>query len=447
MSKLVWSGGASPIPFLPLLRPGDSAHTAIALNFLTLSQGSYQRSANTFLPGVGRADKRRVERGCRAFASAAFGDAEQAARVLYENTLFGVLCRGLSTDAQATIASVLISGPQLNEPSWLLRSFTARMKSTWTPNHRSCPECVQEDLDERGYAAWKVLHELAQVDRCVYHGCALQPDLPVSGTSPTLTYYNRLPRNARCGSRYDTATVKVPRSAGCNRYLQGWLRAFEGKTPVLAVDKWMSAVARAIAVTGSRSELHSVLELHLIREWECTLGDVAAWLKIRSGRDFLARELALATHPGCLAQRIVVLGALETAGLIVDRLQPQTEFRFSERTPEEPGITPDRSPLHAFCKVVLDAGYPPTLVAALESGCSMTEMVKVLGADSHANLIAAIPDELLARLLDCNVWSEKSWIRYAIRSRRVGKGPRAQSESRHRMFDQLLQDARETARN
>jgi hypothetical protein len=370
-------------PFTPLLRPGDSVHNVFAFHYLMSNRVSYEAVRAALLPGSRRNDKRRVERVCRAFAGAVFGDEEQAAQVLYQNTLFGAVCRGLSTDAQVTIANVMVSGPQADEPGWLLRSFASRLKSIWTRSHRSCSKCIQEDLDERGFPAWRVLHELAQVDRCVYHGCALQPDLPVAGSLRRKTYYGRLPSITRAGRRYDLEEGAMPRSAGCSRYLQGWLRAFRGETPVVAVDNWMQAVGRAIAATGGRSELHAVLESHIVREWDGTLADVAGRLRIKSGGDFLARELALATHPGCLAQRIVVMGALEAAGIITDSSRPQAEFLFGDpdRTANQLAET-----IRSWMRSVGGCWMPGTLhavVDALASGLPGNQISTMIGSCSR----------------------------------------------------------------
>jgi hypothetical protein len=415
-------------------------YTVFALYHLMSNRVSYEGICAALQPGSRRFDKRRVERVCRAFTVPVFGDEQLTAGVLYENTLFGALCRGLSTDAQVTIANAMIAGPQADEPGWLLRSFASRVRSIWTRAHRSCPKCVEEDLDEQGFPAWRVLHEIAQVDRCVYHGCALQPDLPAAGGLGLQTYYNRLPNIVHDGRWCALEGDAVPRSAGCSRYLEGWLRAFRGETPVLAVDNWIQAVASAIATTGSRGELHAVLESHIVREWEGTLADVAGWLRIRSASEFLDHELALATHPGCLAQRIVAMGSLEAVGLITDSSRPQAEFLFYAYPPQGEMARADRSPVQAFCRTLLDAGYPPSVVDALARGLPRAQIDKLVGSCSGnvSVLLAVMSDELIAKLSECRDWPEDSWIRSAMRDRQAGRRARPQSRSKHRMFDHLI---------
>ena len=139
---------------MPLLRPGDSVHTVFAFYHLMSNRVSYDGICAALQPGSRRNDKRRVERVCRAFTTTVFGDEQLTARVLYENTLFGALSRGLSTDAQAQIARVLVAGPQTDAPQWLLGSFASRMRSSWTRTHRACSQCVEDDLDTQGFPAW-----------------------------------------------------------------------------------------------------------------------------------------------------------------------------------------------------------------------------------------------------------------------------------------------------
>lgn len=425
---------------MPLLRPGDSVHTVFAFYHLMSNRVSYDGICAALQPGSRRNDKRRVERVCRAFTTTVFGDEQLTARVLYENTLFGALSRGLSTDAQAQIARVLVAGPQTDAPQWLLGSFASRMRSSWTRTHRACSQCVEDDLDTQGFPAWRVLHEIAQVDRCVYHGCALQPDLPSTGGRGLQTFYNRLPNIVRDGRWRALEGDTVPRSAGCNRYLRGWLRAFRGETPALAVENWIQAVASAIATTGSRGELHAVLESSIVREWECTLADVAGWLRIRSGSEFLAKELGLATHPGCLAQRIVVLGALEATGLIADSSQPQAEFLFGEYRPQGEMAGADSSPVQAFCRTLLDAGYAPSLVDALASGIPTARVYAMDSkfASNLSQLLSFMPDELVATLFECRDWPTDAWIRSVMHDRQAGRRLRPRSKSRHRMFDHMI---------
>lgn len=435
-------------PFTPLLRPGDSVNNVFALHHLMSNQVSYDGICAALQPGTRRHDKRRIERVCRQFVAVVFGEEELATQVLYENTLFGALSRGLSTNARETIARVMAAGHQEDDPGWLVRRFASRVKSTWTRSHRSCPKCVEEDIDAQGFPAWRVLHELAQVDRCVYHGCALQEDLPASGSLARNTYYDRLPNVGRCGRWYDPDENASPQSAGCSRYLQGWLRAFRGETPVLSADNWMQAVASATASTGSHSELHAVLEAHIVREWEGTLSDVGGWLRIKSGRDFLGRELALTTSPGCLAQRIVVLGALEGTGLFADSSQLQAEFLFGNHYPKGQTVNDDNSPAHAFSRALLDAGYPPAMIDALERGHPRAQIDRKVG--NHASgldrLLEVMSDEFLARLFDCRDWPEDAWITSAMRARQLGRRPRQRSRSRLRMFDHLLEASRRTTR-
>lgn len=440
MSNGLVSSRTWDAPFMPLLRPGDSVHTVFAFYHLMSNRVSYDGICAALQPGPRRNDKRRVERVCRAFTAAVFGDEQLTTRVLNENTLFGALSRGLSTGAQTQIARVLVAGPQSDEPQWLLGSIASRMKGSWTRAHRACSRCVEEDIDTQGFPAWRVLHEIAQVDRCVYHGCALQPDLPATGSLGKETYYNRLPSIVLDGRWRASEGDAVPRSAGCNRYLQGWLRAFRGETPVLAVDNWIQAVASAITTTGSRGELHAVLESRIVREWDGTLADVARWLRIRSGSEFLGHELAFATHPGCLAQRIVVLGALEAAGLITDCSRPQAEFLFGEYLPQRGLDRGDESPLHTFCRTLLDAGYPPSVVDALASGLPRARVERMVGncGSNLYQLLSFMPDELVANLFECRDWPTDAWIRSAMRNRRAGRRPLPQSKSRHRMFDHLI---------
>jgi hypothetical protein len=370
---------------------------------------------------------------------AVFGDGQLTTRVLYENTLFGALCRGLSTDAQVTIANAMIAGPQADEPQWLFGSIASRMKGSWTRTHRACSQCVEEDRDTQGFPAWRVLHEIAQVDRCVYHGCALQPDLPAAGSRDLQTYYNRLPNIVHDGRWRALEGDAVPRSAGCNRYLRGWLRAFRGETPVLAVDNWIQAVASAIATTGSRGELHAEIESHIVREWDGTLADVARWLRIRSGSEFLGHELALATHPGCLAQRIVVLGALEAAGLVTDSARPQTEFLFGRYRSQGEIDHGEGSPVHSFCRTLLDAGYPPSVVDAVASGLPRARIDRMDRnfKNSLCQLLPCMPDELVTNLFECRDWPTDAWIRSVMLDRQAGRRLRPRSKSRHRMFDHL----------
>jgi hypothetical protein len=206
------------------------------------------------------------------------------------------------------------------------------------------------------------------------------------------------------------------------------------------VENWIQAVASAIATTGGRGELHAVLESHIVREWDGTLADVARWLRIRSGCEFLGHELAFATHPGCLAQRIVVLGALEAAGLITDWSRPQAEFLFSEYLPQREPDRGDKSPLQTFCRTLLDAGYPPSVVDAVASGLPRA---RIDGMDrnfknSLRELLPCMPDELVTNLFECRDWPTDAWIRSVMLDRQAGRRLRPRSKSRHRMFDHLI---------
>jgi len=67
-------------------------HNVFAFHYLMSNRVSYDAVLAALLPGPRRYDKRRVERVCRGFAVAVFGEEDLASKVLYENTLFGALC-------------------------------------------------------------------------------------------------------------------------------------------------------------------------------------------------------------------------------------------------------------------------------------------------------------------------------------------------------------------
>lgn len=374
---------------------------------------------------------------CREVAKHMYGEEKLARRILYENTLFGVLSRGMSSDAQKRVSNEYIVQNAVASNGSLLKSCWIRLRSLALKDLRSCVQCVVSDIDERGFSSWRVLHQLDQVDCCVYHGCRLTVEVVAPGGSNKRLTFADLPT----GKEIDVVSSQkapIPSTNGYCRYLKSWGQAFNDELPQIAIDQWMSQLEEAKAIVGGKKELAALIRDNLEKEWDCSLLEISSSLRFDGGEDFLAQELAFNTHPGCVARRLVVQGALEQLSLnSVDlETRPQHSLHFPSRaTHSRPGCR--ESAEQRLRRAIFDSGNYPSIWSAMKTRISQAEVVRTSGASKQSVswIIRALPDDLLSELNANGDWPSESWLTKAIERRNSVSTPSSRSEENHRQTE------------
>ena len=200
----------------PTLPPGATLHSLVT--FLHRCQGSrstersciqyYGRASESIEPG------NPFGQGAQHLAEAVYGGEPSGLELIRRHTLLGLF------------------GPAMGEAWWGNR-FRAPIADgiatrkfapeRWLGKPLSwCPDCSREDIDQFGWAPWRVVHQVPFAHHCPSHGTALLAMCAVCNEPLDRGFHWRLPGDAcrKCRGQSFSSGFKVERSLGYRRLLQ-----------------------------------------------------------------------------------------------------------------------------------------------------------------------------------------------------------------------------------
>ena len=134
-----------------------------------------------------------------------------AAKILVRNhSHFGIFGNLLSVEDEDEFRDGLIHSRR----GALRRARTLRLEGTLESEaRRRCPQCVDEDLSQYGFAHWRLYHQWPVARHCVVHGCELTDHCGSCGHLVPRDAGLALPHDAceRCGrSDFDGQALEEP---------------------------------------------------------------------------------------------------------------------------------------------------------------------------------------------------------------------------------------------
>jgi hypothetical protein len=403
------------IGYAPLLRRGDLTVNAVLFRQSVLGDRSLKRAVKQ-TRGVVAWRLSLFGQDSESIARLLYGDETLAIRILVENSLFGPYSAGISTQLRAALfqetADWNATAPARGS---IAMPEMGRLSASFL---RSCCDCVSEDLEDRGFCAWRVIHQVPFIDHCPHH---LQPlnewrDFATSRPSGLVG----LPRS---GAR--TASTKEPvrllaGSDGYAGYLRLWNLIDLDSVPHAAIDQWSAIVTAATQHLGV-ANLVAAAENAVKERWGLTIAEVGRALGIE--RNMSARsELSLATRPRDLPRRLVVLDALNHLGMVPARenLPVQRELALQTTIAAPAPAQHPVSVTSRLFQVANNLHMRPSLALALAQNLTVSSALVQAGSPSKSEayrLIEACPDNLLQEI-DGSLPSERTnWARVALRRR------------------------------
>lgn len=403
----------SPIGFLPLLRSGDLLFTAMALQRQIVS-GTTVDEAIVDVRGYMSRQRNLMGRNPSIAGLRVFGKEGQGTNVLLEHTLAGVYLRAMSEAAAA---------------AWVRQSEAGRGRTmckalglhSWRDNNvcsaylRSCRECIKADVSERGFAAWRLLHQVAALERCPYHGAALVQELapPYRERKESPLWSPRLPT----GIASAQARAPLPLTEGHAVYLKLWLALFNGELPNVRADQWRVLVGACANKAGGTGALQLLLERQIESWWGVSLEALAKHISLAGGASFVVEELSLRTTPKDLARRLIVYASAVQVGFLAPG-DGQIEMRFTAGE-TLPSMPLDSGPDGALRIAVARYGLPVALGDLLLAGRSTAVTARSGGLTRQVmrRLKRSFSTELLRDLQKSKQFREDSWVASELRRR------------------------------
>lgn len=396
----------APIGFLPLIREGELLFNAMVLQRCIVDGASIDQAIVDVRGSLSR--QRNVMGTDPAIvARRVFGARQSDPTILLRHTLSGVYCRAMPPDV---------------EQAWLQQFGHKRYRVTmcrglglraWSgqicSNHlRSCKQCVGADLDDRGFPAWKVLHQVPAIERCPIHGEVLVNDLAPrhrEKREPPL-WPLRLPSVVAPSS----PDVPLPLSEGYAQYLRLWRVLFRGELPAVRADRWRALVFALTQAASGLQPLQGAIEDQIERSWEAPLAILAKHLSLDGGATFVAHELQLRTKPKDIARRLVVYSAAMALRLLTaDSGQFELNLVAKRRQHRTFGETDAERALRI---AIAACGFSIKMEDALLTGGTPAAVIRSSGTTGIAlhRFRRQLPTSLLESLLQCESFGEDSWV-------------------------------------
>jgi len=280
---------------------------------------------------------------------------------------------------------------------------------------RSCQACVDEDISARGFAAWKVLHQVPALERCPYHGTVLVQELapPYRERKDPPLWHPRLPT----GNASSEANAPLPLTQGHAEYLKLWPALFKGELPAVRADWWRVLIGACADKVGGTSALQLLLERQIELSWSVSLSVLAEHFSLAGGPSFVAEELLLRTTPKDIARRLVVYSSAVQLGLVVPN-EGQIEMPLVAGA-KLSSATPDTTPESALRAAIAMYGFPVALGDVLLAGWSNSATTRSgeISPMALRRFRRRLPTQLLQDLQNCKHFREDSWLACELRHR------------------------------
>lgn len=394
------------IGYTPLLRKGDLTLNAVLFRQKILGPRSLGSSIREIRGGTGTWRLNLFGEDAEAIAHLVYGDKSLAAKIAKENTLLGLYFCCMSSSEEMKVG--------------------AQTMSRYVQNHlvsshlRFCRECVSEDINDRGYAAWRVLHQVKNIDCCPLHSIRLVKSPHLATTRPR-DLHSKFPSDFPFVSE-PSAGMEIPVSDGYANYLKLWHLAFFWVLPNIKIDRWSHCVGAAAEKVGNQCGLEKLISSTIELRWGMNAASVGRILQIEQNLS-VHDEITLKTQPKNMARRLLIYDALQSAELIFTKTDDQQQFAFSfahvnNRTNSECKI---HSIYTELLKIVLNFHLSPHLVTSLLSNQSVSVVMRKSGVRSRSHvyrLIETCPRGLLEAIDSSFNSQSDNWARSALKRRK-----------------------------
>lgn len=403
--------------FMPLLRTGDLLFNAVVLQQRLIDRTTVYEALEAVRGGVGGMARDLFGHNVTEISTHLFGDSSHADRLLCEHTFFGVFRHALSEPVVASWRDSLKAGRHTSSLQSLGAS-PSHLGALSAPSLRSCKQCIDSDVDLQGFATWKLTHQVSAIDRCPYHGAALDTEIRPLGVTHARIWPLQLPGENRAPP---SANAPLAPSDGYAAYLRLWQRVLTDELPWLKPRAWIQSIQAAVSALGGLDAAVDTVEKDIQRSWGVPISEISAALLLSGKGNAIREELSLRSRPKDIARRLLLYGSLDRLGLdlIACSEGDQRELMLiggtGDRMPDlsEPVVTKllqlaDQSglPLASIKFAELDSGFAPV---AREIG---------IDEDSLRNFAAFIDEDLLENLLESLRFGDRSWLASELAKRR-----------------------------
>ena len=406
------------IGYAPLLRRGDLTLNTVLFRQAVLGDRSLTAAVRQ-TRGVASWRLNLFGGDAKNVAALVYGDTTLSSRIAIENSLFGIYLAGMPTQLQtALLYGVSHDGIDSPHKFGLRKTDVRHLSSCFL---RSCADCVAEDLEERGYGAWRVVHQVPFLDHCPYHLRPLRELREFTTSRPNSLF--GLPRHQDGTIVSREQSRLFDSSDGYAGYLGLWRRLAEEGIPQVAIDQWSELVSSAVASAGSIAKLTSMVEGTIERRWSLKVVAVGRLLGIDQNMS-VQKELSLNTRARDLARRLILFDALKSLGMTPSSEESPSQqdlpFEPHSKLPRTNAVSQSISA--RLMRIANSLHMRPSLAVSLGNFRTIKKAMRESESPNRGeaySIVNACSTELLQEI-DSKFPAEKSnWARLAIERRRL----------------------------
>lgn len=298
---------------MPPLRHGDLLFNAIVLRHRSENRAAERRALADARGCFGKLQHPTLASPTESHPKL-FEHSDLRLELLFSHTVVGVYGRAASPRCLSECLALHPKQalPRLFRSLHLSPSAYLRLCSSTL---RSCGQCIQEDIENRGFTTWRVLHQVSAIDRCPYHRHSLVPELAPQEGSKRLWPLALPGEQDFWRASHHSEAIQI--SEGYADYLALWIRLFKGELPIIQPEYWLDVVT-CILRRRSIDAAERRLRLHIERTWGCSLTEIAGRLKLGNAASLIKGELWLKSVSTDIARRLLIYSAATKCGLVND---------------------------------------------------------------------------------------------------------------------------------
>lgn len=385
------------VGFMPLLGHGDLLYNAFVLRN-HMFEGTTPDETVMDVRGTHGKALHAFGDGAECIVPRVFGPNASTRNALMHHTLLGAYCRAMSQVSE----SACINSKARRRSTDVTRHLGLRQgaRALTTSSLRYCRRCVESDTDQRGFATWRVLHQIRSVGRCPTHGDLLVDEgeslrSTSDGTKPA---HFRLPGESGC----EAPNNPLPMSEGYAAYLELWRLVFDGELPVMRPEPWRELMGNVVVRLGGTQQALYAIEQVIESTWELPVATLDERLSLDGGASFVEAELALVSRPKDLARRLIVYAAARHAGVITEEHEQfaLVRSRVVVTNPHPGAAAPQQDLYRELWEIVASKGYPIALVEALLENVREADAARMCGLTPGmiSLLVRRVPETTLLKL-------------------------------------------------
>lgn len=401
------------VGYLPLLRHGDMIFNLIVMRRLFCGLSSRRRAVLDIVGSPTNGGLNFYACDLRKMPTRIFGGSISVRDILFRHTLFGVYARAATESAVSDyIAKQGRRGIVSDRAFGPGRRFQLSSRRL-----RSCPKCIEVDCGAHGFPTWRVLHQVAALDRCPEHGATLIEELPPLGNACGRMWALQLPSGVQSDVGRTTCPVAIPVSDGYAAYLALWRRLMKGELLAVRPEPWFALVRKLTHTCGGAIEARRAIEAEVSSSWGLPPPTLAVQLHLTGGASFISEELTYRTRPTDISRRLIIYAAATQMGIGVGD-ETQLTFKLGPRGHQR--ATVEANAYTEIWSLVNRGGMPIALAEALQQDITALRVGRTAGLAEMdtRHFIRTLPTDLLRDLVDSQPWSAMSWLRRELRRRK-----------------------------